>query len=430
MLLWSQVRWVKPNTHQHNNVNLITMDTRTRFYLVDIDSINCDTPIAHSHEAIDALAESILAVGALLEPLVLVRTGCESYQLISGVLGYYAAVRANEIDPSFETIDAYVIPTDTLEQATQQINIKENNKMLEAKIVTLSRIDYETIEPSEEEVLAYLTLEGSPSPVILIPSRTEGYKQFYECIYGAETLSIAECAECSDCAAYIAENEEQLEALCILLGIELEDEPEEDEPEESDELDDELDDELESEELDEEVVDEIGDLDEPVAPPAPTPKPTPTTPAPEPAPEPNGYMKALADKYNTSVEVLEDTGSFFPNERQRKGSLNGVAQTPQYHLCAIKHIEVNEAHTYTKEQIKNAKAQLLFFCGVSPSLPMVYRTGYNSGTYTYGAVTDNIYLIAAKELYAEKRMEFIGCLVLPNAHAAFTELHPELTQPI
>ena len=181
-----------------------------------------------------------------------------------------------------------------------------------------------------------------------------------------------------------------------------------------DELEDEESEELESKELEEEESDELDDeLDED-----------------EPN-EPKNELETIAAKYNTSAEVIEDTGSFFPDERQRKGSLNGVAQTPQYQLCAIKHIELNEAqHTYTRNQIKDAKAQLLFFCGVSPMLPMVYRTGYNSGTYTYQAMTNSLYLIAAKELYAEKRMEFIGCLVLPNAHAAFTELHPELTQPI
>ena len=288
--------------------------------------------------------------------------------------------------------------------------------MLEAKIVTLSRIDYETIEPSEEEVLAYLTLEGSPNPVILIPTHMDGYKQFYDCVYGAETLSIAQAAESADCAAYIAEDVASLEALCILLGIELEvSEEVELEDEESDELDEDESDELDEDELEEEESDELEDeeLDE------------------DEPDEPKNELETIAAKYNTSAEVIEDTGSFFPDERQRKGSLNGVAQTPQYQLCAIKHIELNEAqHTYTRNQIKDAKAQLLFFCGVSPMLPMVYRTGYNSGTYTYQAMTNSLYLIAAKELYAEKRMEFIGCLVLPNAHAAFTELHPKLTQPI
>ena len=66
-----------------------------RFELVDVKDISSSVPRSHFSEAtIDQLAELILACGGLVKPLVLKRTGLESFEILEGHLEYYAAAKA------------------------------------------------------------------------------------------------------------------------------------------------------------------------------------------------------------------------------------------------------------------------------------------------------------------------------------------------
>ncbi|KKJ01531.1 ParB N-terminal domain-containing protein [Prochlorothrix hollandica] len=95
-----------------------------RFYLVDLESIECATPRSQFNvQRIDDLAHNLIETGSLLQPLVLEATGPESYRIISGEEGYYAGMRASEINAEIEMVDAFVIEADKVEAANAQIRL-------------------------------------------------------------------------------------------------------------------------------------------------------------------------------------------------------------------------------------------------------------------------------------------------------------------
>lgn len=95
-----------------------------RFYLVDIASISCDEQrTSFDIEKLEALANAMIQVGSLLQPVVLEATSYETYRLISGALEYYAAVRASEINPDIEMVDSFVVEPGEIEQAKVQLQV-------------------------------------------------------------------------------------------------------------------------------------------------------------------------------------------------------------------------------------------------------------------------------------------------------------------
>ena len=66
-------------------------------------------------DKIEYLAQQILNAEGVISPLVLRRTGIDSYEVIDGDLVYHAAVRAREIDArNGESIAAYIIESDDI----------------------------------------------------------------------------------------------------------------------------------------------------------------------------------------------------------------------------------------------------------------------------------------------------------------------------
>jgi hypothetical protein len=94
----------------------------TEYYLVDVKSITSTTPRSNFKvDQLENLAQSILATGALLSPLLLKQTGAETYEVLAGDLEYYAAVRAKELDPrKGEMVNAFVIPPKQQKAAVEQ----------------------------------------------------------------------------------------------------------------------------------------------------------------------------------------------------------------------------------------------------------------------------------------------------------------------
>lgn len=81
------------------------------FSLVDVKSINSTVSRSTLSETVlDSLSDLILECEGLLKPVVLKRTGPESYTVVDGHLEYYAAVRAKEKNPrKGEMVNAFVI---------------------------------------------------------------------------------------------------------------------------------------------------------------------------------------------------------------------------------------------------------------------------------------------------------------------------------
>ena len=99
--------------------------------LVAVRKIN--SPVSRSEfaeETIESLAQLILGVEGLINPLVLRRTSIESFEVISGHLEYYAAVRAREIDlRKGEMINAFVLDEEN-ETIIKQVNLLRSVKTI------------------------------------------------------------------------------------------------------------------------------------------------------------------------------------------------------------------------------------------------------------------------------------------------------------
>lgn len=93
------------------------------YYLVDVKSIT--SHISRSEfkvEDLERLAQNILTSGGLLSPVLLKQSGAENYEVLSGDLEYYAAVRAKEINPrAGEMVNAFIVPPKQQEAAVAQI---------------------------------------------------------------------------------------------------------------------------------------------------------------------------------------------------------------------------------------------------------------------------------------------------------------------
>ena len=80
-----------------------------------------------SEADLEKAAQLILKMEGIITPIVLQKVGIDSYTVIEGDFEYYAALRAEEIDPmKGETINAYVIKSKKeLPFYQQQIEVKE-----------------------------------------------------------------------------------------------------------------------------------------------------------------------------------------------------------------------------------------------------------------------------------------------------------------
>lgn len=90
------------------------MHNRLNPSLVAVKKIQTDAPRdEHAPERLEALARAILVTGALVTPLLLKRTGIESFDLIGNPLHYWAAVRAKEIDvQAGEMVHCFILDDD------------------------------------------------------------------------------------------------------------------------------------------------------------------------------------------------------------------------------------------------------------------------------------------------------------------------------
>ena len=103
------------------------VETMVEYYLVDVKSIQSTAPRSQFRvDDLETLAQSILASGGLLSPLLLKQTAAEQYEVLAGDREYYAALRAKEINPhQAEMVHAFVIPPKQQEAAINQVTVLE-----------------------------------------------------------------------------------------------------------------------------------------------------------------------------------------------------------------------------------------------------------------------------------------------------------------
>ncbi|AKG24081.1 ParB N-terminal domain-containing protein [Calothrix sp. 336/3] len=114
--------------------------------LVAVKRIICDTPRSiFDNDDIEKAAQTILSVGGLINPLVVARSGFQSYKVINGDFEYYAAVRAREIDLKLgEMVSVYIVEDDNNEVIVKQIELfRDKNNLPEMTGTTI--ISQETL---------------------------------------------------------------------------------------------------------------------------------------------------------------------------------------------------------------------------------------------------------------------------------------------
>lgn len=102
-----------------------------KFLMVDVKDINAtvpglDDPLpipTNSEDTIEALSDAILAT-ELLRPLILLQTDLQEYQLVDGIIEYYAALKAKEKNPrKGEMVNAFVISENEYDAVIKQLEI-------------------------------------------------------------------------------------------------------------------------------------------------------------------------------------------------------------------------------------------------------------------------------------------------------------------
>ena len=79
--------------------------------LVEVRTITCDRPRSNFDEQkIEQAAKLIVAAEGIINPIIVSRTGINSFQVVNGHFEYYAAARARELNLEIgEAIAAYII---------------------------------------------------------------------------------------------------------------------------------------------------------------------------------------------------------------------------------------------------------------------------------------------------------------------------------
>ncbi|MDM8526166.1 hypothetical protein QUF80_22550 [Desulfococcaceae bacterium HSG8] len=99
---------------------------------IPVKRIKCAVPRSNfSEEKLTQTADSLLKVGVLINPPIVIVAGMRSYEVIDGYFEYYAAVRAREIDPyKGESVEVFLIDPEEepgmKEMISEQINLLRN----------------------------------------------------------------------------------------------------------------------------------------------------------------------------------------------------------------------------------------------------------------------------------------------------------------
>lgn len=104
--------------------------------IVLVKQISSTVSDSFSKDEIEQAALSILKMGGTIRPMIIRRTGIESFELVEGTKTYLAAKRAREINPlDGETINVFIIENDDENELfEEQIKIYTHSK--ECKIST------------------------------------------------------------------------------------------------------------------------------------------------------------------------------------------------------------------------------------------------------------------------------------------------------
>jgi hypothetical protein len=124
--------------------------------IVMVEDIHPSLPRSEFSETdLNEAAQLILKMGGIITPPILLQTGIDSYTIVDGTFEYYAALKAEEIEPlRGETINAYVIESEQEKTAYEkQIKLFRHRSTAPEQILPLPPEPEPEIMPSEDDHL-------------------------------------------------------------------------------------------------------------------------------------------------------------------------------------------------------------------------------------------------------------------------------------
>lgn len=123
----------------------------TRTYNVNTDNITSFRSSTYSKEAVEKLARHYVETGENLRPIVLRRTGAETFDVVRGNLEYLAAKRAQELDKSFTGVRAYIVDGVNEKALLQQLDLLDGTVPVPTtKPVVLGESEFATLSDLQD----------------------------------------------------------------------------------------------------------------------------------------------------------------------------------------------------------------------------------------------------------------------------------------
>ncbi len=118
---------------------------------------------------LEKVAQLILELGGLINPIILRRNGMDAYEIVDGDFEYYAAAKAREINPmKGETIGAFILEPENEELLLEQVQaLRQPAKTEDLVDIELTQKD-SVVEPFDPSTTLRDQEPGSPNPVSLV----------------------------------------------------------------------------------------------------------------------------------------------------------------------------------------------------------------------------------------------------------------------
>lgn len=138
--------------------------------LVEVRTLSSDQPRSNfDQQKIEQAAQLIIAAEGIINPIIVSRTGINSFQVVAGHFEYYAAARARELNLEIgEAIAAYIIEDDNEASINEQVAIfrqpkiiKDNNNDVDGSDVNNLETRLTNLESRIDQRLEELTREYS-----------------------------------------------------------------------------------------------------------------------------------------------------------------------------------------------------------------------------------------------------------------------------
>jgi hypothetical protein len=139
--------------------------------LVLVKKITSTVPRSNFAEPdLEKLAQVILELGGLINPIILRRNGMDAYEIVDGDFEYYAAAKAREINPmKGETIGAFILEPENEELLLEQRKILRSSAVtenagesetLKELSITEASVESETPQPSSSFEQRLINIEA------------------------------------------------------------------------------------------------------------------------------------------------------------------------------------------------------------------------------------------------------------------------------